>query len=439
MPRLGLGLGLNLPRPIFLGRSPSEPTGFVAKYTAYLVDNFTLVTGDSVNVWADESVNNNDLTQATSANQPKLVEDNTLTQFTASNQPTLIDDAGTWKAEFDTNDFMEGLKSQSGNFTYVFTGVDIPNHTTINSRFIGQLGVNTARFINLSGSFRIYDDVDTIVFQEPWNNESEIIVRLSGNTLSVFMNGTQLGSDTDVTGSTFTTLTTLGNSVSSINGTLQSLEIYDVAVADVTNITETPVQTLTADPLKMRTSANANPTDGQDVAKWYADEFSAYRDARVVFDTDDNMSGLPALTGDWSYMIDTSINTLGTTKYLLEQTAGSSAILALADNYMYLRDTTGANDIALTSYTITTSRTQFGFVRSGNDLLYYVNGVLKETVDVTGRTFDFGAVGKNATSADMDTKQIIPFDRALTQEEIGYYSYLRSETGEILLPPLLPS
>jgi len=56
MPRLSLGLGLNLPRPIFLRRAPSEPTGFVAKYTSYLVDNFTLVTGDSVNVWADETI-----------------------------------------------------------------------------------------------------------------------------------------------------------------------------------------------------------------------------------------------------------------------------------------------------------------------------------------------------------------------------------------------
>ena len=102
---------------------PQEPTGFVAKYTAYLVDNFTLVTGDSVNVWADESVNNNDLTQATSANQPKLVEDFTVTQFTAINQPTLVDDAGTWKLDFDTNDYMEGLKPQSGDFTYVFTGL----------------------------------------------------------------------------------------------------------------------------------------------------------------------------------------------------------------------------------------------------------------------------------------------------------------------------
>ncbi len=220
-----------------------------------------------------------------------------------------------------------------------------------------------------------------------------------GSNLSVYINNNQQGTTGNVGLETYY-FSRLGRGTSS-NGSIGNYYSYrqwDTPVADPTNIIETPDFTLTPDSTKMRTSANANPVLGQGVAKWYADEFSAYRDSRVVFDaTDDNMSGLPALTGDWSYMIDTSINTLGTTKYLLEQTAGSSAILALADNFIYLRDTTGANDIALTSYTLTTGRTQFGFVRSGDDLLYYVNGVLKETVDVTGRTFDFGTVGKSAT------------------------------------------
>ncbi len=365
MPRLGLGLGLNLTRPIFLGGgSPSVPVGALATYTAYSPSNFTLVTGDSVNVWQDEasvtygseqvtngdfsdgstgwisyssgvlSVTNNiarveattgamirqnsvidnpnkkqllsfrarcsklrpiaylkglsifttsliftqtdtwqyfelvmedlttsnlvfgvvsglttgdyiefefasvkeletgsnDLTQSTSANQPVLVEDNTVTQFTASNQPTLVDDAGTWKLELDTNDYMEGLKTQSGDFTYVFKGLDIPNYFTINSRFIGQLGASTARFINVAGNFRINDDANSVVFNEPWNNESEIAVILSGSTLSVFMDGTQLGSDTDVTGSTFTTLTTLGNNSLSFQGEDATLNVFDRAL-----------------------------------------------------------------------------------------------------------------------------------------------------------------------------------------------------------------
>ena len=449
MPRLSLGLGLNLPRPIFLGGGiPSEPTGFVAKYTAYLVDNFTLVTGDSVNVWADESVNNNDLTQGTSANQPKLVEDNTVTQFTASSQPTFalgvdsreslsfdaqgdhiisdnefgVDWTGDWTLEWEISSASFGT-----SFVYMFTrgGGNTPNIRTLISGGL-RVTANDASIIMTAGGGPSNTDVN------------KLLLRRTGNTLEYWLNDISIDSS-DMTGKELN-IGCLSRSNNDVAKNFYSVRAWSVAVADPVNPTETPTQTLTPDPTAMRTSANANPVLGEDVAKWYADEFSAYRDARVVFDaTDDNMSGLPALTGDWSYMIDTSINTLGTTKYLLEQTAGSSAILALADNYMYLRDTTGANDIALTSYTLTTGRTQFGFVRSGDDLLYYVDGVLKETVDVTGRTFDFGTIGKSATSADMDTKQIIPFDRALTQTEIDYYSYLRSETGEILLPPLLPS
>lgn len=448
MPRLGLGLGLNLPRPIFLGGgSPSVPVGALATYTAYSPSNFTLVTGNNVNEWNDETTNANNLTQGTSANQPKLVEDFTVTQFTASNQPTLIDDAGTWKAEFDTNDFMEGLKPQSGDFTYVFTGVDIPNYTTINSRFIGQLGVNTARFINLSGSFRIYDDVDTIVFQEPWNNESEIIVRLSGNTLSVFMNGTQLGSDTDVTGSTFTTLTTLGNSVSSINGTLQSLEIYDVAVADVTNITETAVQTFTADPLKMRTSANANPTDGQDVAKWYADEFSAYRDARVVFDPDDYMEGLPPQAGDFTYVFTgLDYDNTGTARFLMnpsvagfrklyfQQASGGQWVTQSDDNVFHI-----------VNKPIEKYETLI-FRNTGGVLELFGDGALVVTFPATtlGKSFTITDVGYSASSINGETATLNVYDRALTQEEMDYFFYLRNaDTGEILTnaqgEPLLPS
>ncbi len=769
------------------GGSPSEPTGFVAKYTAYLVDNFTLVTGDSVNVWQDESVNSNDLTQGTSANQPKLVEDNTVTQFTASNQPTFAKDkqvAQDTLASMPTydetedalafdGDRMGGLTPQIGNFTYELE-LDLSNTSTTilqqnvvggarlygngsgqmflvsdtasNASFglIDWIPNTTLKLIKDGGNVSLYQDGSLILTQdrtgetfsftgiaeqngfignirslkqwnsavstgtpdfeldasdpstmlndsseEPqdgdsvrlWHDPSAVDVMAFGNSQylnklplsdsftleitdikwtntgggilsseitscrltrstntynlvtdlgNIFNLGSYIHADgsslklvkdgnsvelfedgikqntVDLTGETLslsrlsrasgsfqgtissinywnsadssgepdftltpdpTTMTsdsfttpTYGEGVrlwhdpsavdvvafgsndflnlyeetpngnvtflfenvinTKLNGTMSllrnntngariymfsddALYLYDTGVnigwtglstfqgdikitingdlanlningvdygnKDISSLAERtydtlssssfsdwgslggfkqwnsaddsgdPDFTLTADPTKLRTSANANPVLGEDVAKWYADEFSAYRDSRVVFDTNDNMSGLPALTGDWSYMIDTSINTLGTTKYLLEQTAGSSAILALADNLMYLRDTTGANDIALTSYTLTTGRTQFGFVRSGDDLLYYVNGVLKETVDVTGRTFDFGTVGKSATSSDMDTKQIIPFDRALTQTEIGYYSYLRSETGEILLPPLLPS
>ena len=79
---------------------------------------------------------------------------------------------------------------------------------------------------------------------------------------------------------------------------------------------------------------------------------------------------------------------------------------------------------------------------SGNTLSVFAGGVqLGSDTDVTGSVFDninrIGRVGSNSLNGETATLNV--FDRALTQTEIDYYSYLRSETGEILLPPLLPS
>lgn len=153
MPRLSLGLGLNLiPRILGGGQAPTD---YVAKYSAFDPNDFSLVTGDSVNVWQDESVNNNDLTQATSANQPKLVEDFTVTQFTASNQPTLVDDAGTWKLDFDTNDYMEGLKPQSGDFSYLFEDINIPDTSQTRAILSSSTDSNILFFVSSSDMLAI--------------------------------------------------------------------------------------------------------------------------------------------------------------------------------------------------------------------------------------------------------------------------------------------
>ena len=441
MPRLGLGLGLNLPRPIFLGRAPSEPTGFVAKYTSYLVDNFTLVTGDSVNVWQDESVNSNDLTQATSANQPKLVEDFTVTQFTASNQPTLVDDAGTWKLDFDTGDSMEGLKPQSGDFTYVFKGINLPTDTGSSRVFLSNPSATNVLFyvVVSSDKFAIRDSTNTIhEFDKTFDYgvDQDVDLTRSGTLYSLYVDGVL--EDSITVASVNQAFTSLGRENPSFNGSLQSLEIYDVAVADVTNITETPVQTLTADPLKMRTSANLNPTDGQDVAKWYADEFSAYRDARVVFDADDNMSGLPALTGDFTYVfkgIDVPDNNTG--RFFLSDSSSASDFRIRSTNNMSLE----FNDLsAIVSPPVTDySFSNMILLREGDTYRVYFDGSLRWQITQAGKSFTINRLGDSGQSFGGSLQSLNVFDRALTQEEIEYYSYLRSETGDILLPPLLPS
>ena len=421
--RYGFGFVPNY-RTLVGGMSPQD---FVARYSTNSPDNFTLVTGDSVNVWADESVNSNDLTQATSSNQPKLVEDYTATQFTASNQPTLVDDAGTWKLDFDTDDFLPGLPPQSGDFTYVLRGLDYDN--TGITRLLTESNAEAEKFYfqqNSGGQWICRDDGGGFhVITTPILAYSEIALKKEGAVLSLHGDGALVGNFSgDVTGDTFNILR-LGNALNSINGTLQSLEIYDVAVADVTNITETPVQTLTADPLKMRTSANLNPTDGQDVAKWYADEFSAYRDARVVFDTNDYMGGLPPQTGDFTYVLTgLDYDTTGTTRLLMnpslagfrklyfQQANGGQWVTQSDDNVYHVFNTPIEKYETLI------------FRNTGGVLELFGDGVLVATFPAStiGKSFTITDVGYSASSINGETATLNVFDRALTEDEIATYS-----------------
>ena len=108
--------------------------------------------------------------------------------------------------------------------------------------------------------------------------------------------------------------------------------------------------------------------------------------------------------------------------------------------YLYLRDTTGANDIALTGYSVVADEHVYVITREGNTLKYYVDSNLKQTVDVTGRTFTFDSLGAIADSIQALGDDVGVWSRALTQTEVDYFSYLRSDdTNEILLPPITPA
>jgi len=333
--RFGFGLGFNISR---LSGLP-EPSGFVAKYQSYDVDDFTLVTGSNVSQWDDrttqtfgsEEVTNGDFSdgstgwtvqliwsiaggKATSDGSSSVAGNrdlrqngvfavgktyeltfdivnytngalrifdgstvivptslgtktlilkptvtdlifnggteafigsidnisvkevltgaNHLTQGTSTNQPILTQDANRFNntVDFGPDDFMEGLPVQSGDFTYVIKGSDVPNYLTETNIFIGQSGQNTARLVNVNGTLSFIDDSNTTVFSESWSNESNIAVTLSDTTLKVYADSTQLGSDIDVTGSSFNSIDTVGNSTNSINGSLQELYVYDRAL-----------------------------------------------------------------------------------------------------------------------------------------------------------------------------------------------------------------
>ncbi len=194
-----------------------EISGIVKPIAKYEVDesNFSLV-GSSVTQWDDSSGNGNHLIQNGTVNQPKYIS--------AEN-----------KISFDTTDFLNGLPPQSGDFTYVVKGIDIPNYQD-DAHVIFEVdyeiyGPTSARVINTYGSLRINDTSNAVVFLEPWSGSGDIAVTKESNTLKVYFNGVQLGSDVDVTGSSFDGIVNVSRRIFGLNGTISGqISVYNQAL-----------------------------------------------------------------------------------------------------------------------------------------------------------------------------------------------------------------
>jgi hypothetical protein len=387
-------------------------------------------------LWKDESTNGNDLTQATSANQPKLVEDNTVTQFTASNQPTYDQVSGVDVMAFDSDNFEAiGVFDWDNDWSLDFDVEYVNNGLRIVS--LGANSATSALFSASSSQIRLQSNENNQFNFSISDGTKRVTFIKNGNDLSAYSDGALAGTQ-DFTGNTFSA-NYIGATQSTVDFRLYSLRYYKIVVSDPTNIVETPDFTLTPDPTKMRTSANANPVLGEDVAKWYAQEHNPYQN-EVVFDgTDDNISGLPTQSIDFTYVWEVEHSALSTTDYIFSSSGTPSALLLLSDNYYYLRDTTGSGDIGLTFHAVEAGLHTYALVRSGDNVSLYVDSVFKQTVDVTGRTYTWDTVGDSADSLGGGLKRINVYDRALTQDEINWFSYLRDQEGNILQPPLLPS
>ena len=206
--RFGFGLGFNISR---LSGLP-EPSGFVAKYQSYDVDDFTLVTGSNVSQWDDRSANANHLTQGTSSNQPVLTQG--ADQFNN-------------KVDFDTDDYMEGLPTQSGDFTYVFKGLEIADNleqrllsdgVSSNFRLLGSLG---SIQINAGGT---NSDLGTFT----GTSFNTVILKREGTTISAYIDGVLAGTPQTNAGN-FVASRLMHNSVG-LDGSLQELYVYDRAL-----------------------------------------------------------------------------------------------------------------------------------------------------------------------------------------------------------------
>jgi len=88
----------------------------------------------------------------------------------------------------------------------------------------------------------------------------------------------------------------------------------------------------------------------------------------------------------------------------------------------------------LTGHTVEAGDHVYIISREGDDLKYYVDSCLKQTVDVTGRTFTFSRVGANADSLQALNAEWGVWNRAFTQDDVDYFSYLRSDDTNAILP-----
>ena len=420
---------------VFGGGSPVFPTtGNVGYYSAEAISDLGFSSANSVNFINDQSSASNDLTQGTASANPLFIEHDTVTQFTLAKQGTWN---GTDAVTFAVNSSY-GVGTKIGDFTYYFH----TNTTLGTSRdhLKSTLNTNARLRLGVTGAISPRSDQNNI-YSSPnvLTGDAKIHMTLEGTTLKLFLNFAKVH-EVDIGTDTFS-FDTLGTTVATngINGDLYHYADYNRALseAEITNFGTSQPTDYNIN--LIATSQYVNTTSGNPVQRWNATSHKPWLNRLLSDGNDDHLEGMAVQTGDFTYMFKLAFNALSTTEYIFSHTTGLSAVVLLSDNYIYLRDTTGANDIGLIGHTVELGEHVYTITREGDSLKYYVDSCLKDTIDVTGRTFELDTFGRPTDSLADLTADWGVWDRALTKDELDYFSYLRSEdTNDILLPPLTP-
>lgn len=154
---------------------------------------------------------------------------NDLTQSTSANQPTV----SATEVTFDANDYMTGLPVQSGDFTYVFKGVECPNNKT--TYLLGSSTDSSALvfFSDRHLYLRKTDgSVDLQITSTPLpTSKFDLVVTSTSTEAKTYVDGS-LDFTADNTGRSYT-ITDLGTISDSLDGTISDyIEVYDFALRD---------------------------------------------------------------------------------------------------------------------------------------------------------------------------------------------------------------
>lgn len=351
--RFGFGLGFNLSRLTGLLR---EPSGFVAKYQSYDVNDFTLVTGSNVSQWDDRTTQ-------------------------------------TFGSEIFTNppDVVNGF-TDNGDGSYTVSSATGSQDRLIMSNVIQDLK-----------SYQCTITIDSI-------SAGQINFAVGGD-----------GSPVYTSAGTYTSIVTR-------NGGGGNLNVYGSTdfVGTVSNISVKEILT-GANHLTQGTSAD-QPVLTQDVNQF---------NNTVDFGTDDYMEGLPTQSGDFTYVfkgVEIADN--------LEQgflSDGVSSNFRLNSFSNLIQTSLGGAESTLGTFT-GTSFNSVTFKREGTTISAYIDGVLAGTPVTNSGNFVASRLMHNGTGLDGSLQELYVYDRALTQDEINWFSYLRDSNNNISpLPPILPS
>jgi len=429
------------------GGAPIIPGGYVIRLVSYSVSRMGLVTGDNLSSWQSEPPPSDSLTQATSFNQPTLFEYDVVKQSILANMPTLVDTgSGVLAMKFGVRGVssasMTDLPLQTGDFTYYFKGLTFDDVTG------NSILLHSGTYLQIASSgqvnLRSNEAVSHVLFTSYpiiAGQKFDLNVVREGNNVRGYIDGviSPVG-NIDCTGNTFSFESLSRNSTSnSIFGSLERFQIYDSAVNDPENTIEIPVRDLVADSEYMRNDSNATPSIGDSISAWLSTTHEPYENEVRFTGNNKFMGDLPTQAGDFSYIFKGSVDVQAQDKRVFSNSGTGRSIGYDSSEVSYVEADDGTR-YTFPEITNVGDEKVFIIVREGNTLRAY-NGYTPTatTHDVTGKTFTYDRIGSNTLSINGYKKEDTVYDYAVTDEQAKWWSYLRSASGNILTPPLLPS
>jgi len=170
-----------------------------------------------VTTWYDQSGNANNATQATAANQPKIVSSGTL--VTENGKATL---------DFDgNNDFLQLSSTINNGGTETITLVSNSNSTSV-SRGILRFGTNTYyRIADARGNVDYSYGFPASLFSFPSNTSQKLLLAISNNNVkSLYQNGVASADNTITDTQTATSINRISSSSLAYDGNLQEIVLY---------------------------------------------------------------------------------------------------------------------------------------------------------------------------------------------------------------------